>query len=119
MRYLKQFAVILSIYLMGEGITLLTGLPIPGNIFGMLILLILLSTGILKESKVQEISDFFLENLSFFFVVPAINLLGSFGLLAGSVWQSLVMIVAVTIVTMASAGLVAQVLLRLTEGQGK
>lgn len=117
MRYLRQFALILILYLLGEALSQITGLPIPGNIFGMVLLLILLSTGVLKEHQVKEVSDFFLDNLALFFVVPAINLLASFGLLAGSVWQSLVMIVAVTIVTMASAGLSAQVLLRLKEGR--
>ena len=119
MRYLRQFALNLIIYLICEAITLFTGLSIPGNIYGMVILLILLSTGIFKEKNVREISDFFLDNLAFFFVVPAINLLSSFGLLAGSVWQSLVMILAVTVVTMASAGLVAQFLLRLKEDRRK
>lgn len=112
MKYLKQLALILVIYLAGEGLVLLTGLPLPGNILGMVLLLILLLTGAVRESSIAEVSDFFLDNLAFFFVVPGIQLLESFALLSGYLWQSLLMIALTTLLSLAAAGFAAQLLIR-------
>ena len=65
---LKQFSIILSIYFLGELIQKTSGLPIPGNVIGMLILFVGLYTGIIKLKMIDKISDFLLENLAFFFL---------------------------------------------------
>ncbi len=113
MKYLKQLALILVIYLVGEALTLLTGLPVPGNIIGMILLLILLLTGVIKEEQIQAVCDFFLANLAFFFVVPGVNLLRSFTLLSGYLWQSILMILLTTIITFIVSGLSAKFLLKI------
>lgn len=114
MKYFKQLAIILSIYLFGEGVSLFTGLPIPGNIIGMVLLLLLLLAGIIKEEQIQGVCDFFLANLAFFFVVPGVNLLKDFALLSGYFWRSLLMIVLTTFITFTTAGLIARFLLKVT-----
>ena len=80
---LKQFSIILSIYFLGELIQKALGLPIPGNVIGMLILFVGLYTGMIKLEMIDRISDFLLENLSFFYLPAAVSLITSFSLLEG------------------------------------
>ncbi len=110
MRVHLQLALILGICYVGDLIHDFTGIPIPGNILGMLILLLLLSLKIVKLEQIREISDFFLKRLAFFFLPPAIGLM-----LVGddvkSQWPILLFLcIAITIVTMAATGWTVQLL---------
>jgi len=110
MRILLQLALILGICYIGDLIHEYTGVPIPGNILGMLILLLLLCLKIVKLEQIREISDFFLKRLAFFFLPPAIGLM-----LVGddvkSQWPLLLFLcVVITIVTMAATGWTVQLL---------
>lgn len=95
---------------MGELLHDFTGMPIPGNILGMLILFILLCLKIVKLEQIKEVSDFFLKRLAFFFLPPAIGLM-----LVGddvkSQWPLLLFLcITITIVTMAVTGWTVQLL---------
>ena len=110
MRILLQIALILGICYAGDLIHEYTGIPVPGNILGMLILLLLLCLKIVKLDQIKEVSDFFLKRLSFFFLPPAIGLM-----LVGddvkSQWPILLLLcIAITIVTMAMTGWTVQLL---------
>ena len=110
MRVLLQLALILGICYAGDLIHDYTGIPVPGNILGMLILLLLLCLKIVKLDQIREVSDFFLKRLSFFFLPPAIGLM-----LVGddvkSQWPLLLFLcIVITIVTMATTGWTVQLL---------
>ena len=110
MRILLQIALILGICYAGDLIHEYTGIPVPGNILGMLILLLLLCLKIVKLDQIREVSDFFLKRLSFFFLPPAIGLM-----LVGddvkSQWPLLLFLcIVITIVTMVTTGWTVQLL---------
>ena len=110
MRILLQLALILGICYVGDLIHDYAGIPVPGNILGMLILLLLLCLKIVKLDQIREVSDFFLKRLSFFFLPPAIGLM-----LVGddvkSQWPLLLILcIVITIVTMAITGWTVQLL---------
>ena len=110
MRILLQLALILGICYAGDLIHDFTEIPVPGNILGMLILLLLLCLKIVKLEQIREISDFFLKRLAFFFLPPAIGLM-----LVGddvkSEWPLLLFLcIVITIVTMAATGWTVQLL---------
>ena len=110
MRILLQLALILGICYVGDLIHDITGIPVPGNILGMLILLLLLCLKIVKLEQIREVSDFFLKRLAFFFLPPAIGLM-----LVGddvkSRWPLLLLLcIVITIVTMAATGWTVQLL---------
>ena len=110
MRILLQLALILGICYAGDLIHDITGIPVPGNILGMLILFLLLCLKIVKLEQIREVSDFFLKRLAFFFLPPAIGLM-----LVGddvkSQWPLLLLLcIVITIVTMAATGWTVQLL---------
>lgn len=75
MRIPLQLALILSICLLGELLHQLLNIPIPGNILGMLILLLLLCCKIIKPEHIKETSDFFLKHLAFFFLPASVSII--------------------------------------------
>ena len=110
MRVFLQLALILGICYAGDLIHDYTGIPVPGNILGMLILLLLLCLKIVKLDQIREVSDFFLKRLSFFFLPPAIGLM-----LVGddvkSQWPLLLFLcIVITVVTMVTTGWTVQLL---------
>ena len=119
MRIILQLALILGICYVGDLIHDITGIPVPGNILGMLILLLLLCLKIVKLEQIREISDFFLKRLAFFFLPPAIGLM-----LVGddvkSQWPLLLFLcIAITIVTMAATGWTVQLLCKKSKNADK
>jgi hypothetical protein len=62
-------AVLLSvIYLTCSEIVGVLRIPVPSNLLALLLLLVLLTTGLLRPAHVEELASFLLSHLSFFFV---------------------------------------------------
>jgi len=72
------------IYLASSTIVELLHIPVPSNLLALLLLLVLLSTGLLRLAHVQELSTFLLRHLSFFFVPFMVGLLAQGALLASA-----------------------------------
>lgn len=117
MRYLKQFTIILLISFCGEVLHWLIPLPVPASIYGLLLMLLGLCTGVLKLSSVRETGKFLVEIMPMMFIPAAVGLLESWGVLQ-PIWVPVVVITLVsTVLVMAVAGLVAQWVIR-REGKG-
>ena len=63
MELFRETLIILGIYLIGEFISSILNLPVPGNILGMLILFILLCRKILKIENIEIESECLLSHL--------------------------------------------------------
>lgn len=81
---LGQLALIMGVY--GAGCALAAVLPItlPGNIVGMVLLLVLLGTHILKTQYVSEACNYLIDNMSIFFIPAGVAILGCVSLLQGA-----------------------------------
>jgi holin-like protein len=87
-------------------------LAIPGNVLGMLLLLIFLSTGIIKLSMIEDVSNFMLKHLSFFFIPAAVGLITCFTILEGK-WTALMFISVVsTFIIAVVTGMTVQILMK-------
>lgn len=99
MKYLKQFLIILTISLTGEGLKMLLPLPIPASIYGMVLMFVLLLTGILKLEMVREAGKFLIEIMPVMFIPAGVGLLSSWGVLKP-------LLVPVSVITVVSLVLV-------------
>lgn len=63
----------------------------PGSVISMLLVLLFLSLNLLKESYFGETSAFFLKNMIFFFIPPAIGIL-RYADLVKSIWWQLILV---------------------------
>ena len=111
MKYLRQFGIIVLISLLGEILNVLIPFPIPGSVYGLVILLICLMTGILKVSDVRETAAFLSEIMPVMFVPAAVGLLDSWDQLAPVFIPVIVIVVCSTILVMGVTGKVTEVII--------
>ena len=108
MKVLRQFGVVLCIGFMGQFLCRTLKLPVPGNVLGMIILLILLSLKVITVEMIKDISDFMLDHLPFFFIPAGVGLISSFELLKGK-WLAIILICVIpTILGIVATGLTIQ-----------
>jgi putative effector of murein hydrolase LrgA (UPF0299 family) len=77
LKALNQLAIIFLILLAANYIASILPFPFSGSVLGMLLLLILLSTKIIKLEQVETGSGFLLDNMAFFFIPAGVGLINS------------------------------------------
>ena len=112
LKFIRQFLIILAISLAGEALSYFLPLPVPAGIYGILILLLLLITGMLKVSQIKEVSSFLIEIMPIMFIPAAAGLMQSYHLLAPALTAYVVIISVSTVAVMAVSGLVTQYVIR-------
>ena len=115
MKLFREALIIFVIYLLGELLSSLLHLPIPGNILGMVILFILLCTNIVKVDNISNVTNFLLNHLSFFFIPAGVGLMTSMGIIKSTWWQLLVVCISTTIIVIGVTGIVVQAISRRTK----
>jgi len=118
MKLFREAIIILGIYLLGEFISQVLSLPIPGNILGMLILLVLLWTKVVKLEQIETIANFLLDHLAFFFIPAGVGLMTSVGIIKDSWLKLIIVCIVTTIIIIASTGLIVQYITRKTKKRG-
>ena len=111
MKYMKQFCIILGITCVGEILKALIPLPIPGSIYGLVLMLICLMTGIIKIDSVKETGEFLIEIMPLMFIPAGVGLMTSWSQLSGILVPVSVITIVSTIVVMVVTGKVTDKLL--------
>ena len=75
MKILIQIGIILGLYWLGEVIESVLPFSFPASVIGLLLLLVLLLTKVIREETVREKADFLLGNLGFFFLPASVGLM--------------------------------------------
>ena len=112
MKYLKQFFIILAVSFLGEFLGQKLPLPVPGSIYGLVIMFFCLLTGIIKVADVKETSRFLLEIMPCLFIPAAVGLMEQWGIIKGSLAAYVVIIPVTTAVVMAVSGAVTQIVMK-------
>lgn len=108
MKYIKQFTIILVISLIGEAFHHFIPLPIPASIYGLVLMLAGLKTGVIPLESVREASFFLIEIMPLMFIPAAVGLLDSWGLLRPILIPFVVITLVSTVVVMAATGRITQ-----------
>ena len=98
MRYLKQFTIILFVSFLGETLHYLIPLPVPASIYGLLLMLAALCTGVIKLASVREAGKFLIDIMPVMFIPAGVGLMSSFSVLR-PVLVPVCVITLVTVVT--------------------
>jgi len=75
LNFISQVIILWAIYWIGSQVALLLGIPIPGNVLGMILLFGLLCCGILKLQHIELATNFLLKHMIFFFIPFAVGLM--------------------------------------------
>ena len=112
MKFLRQFMIILAISFVGELLHALLPLPVPASIYGLVLMLIGLQTGILPLSAVNEAGGFLIEIMPMLFIPAGVGLMVSWGALKPVILPISIIIVVTTILVMGVSGRIAQFILK-------
>ena len=111
MKDMKQFGVILAISLLGEMLNQLIPLPVPASIYGLILMLAALCSGLLRVSDVKETAVFLIEIMPMMFIPAAVGLVTSYDILRPRLLAYGVITIGTTFLVMAVSGWVTQAML--------
>ena len=110
MKFLRQFMIILLLSFLGEVLKMFIPLPIPASVYGLVLMLLCLVTGILKTSQVKEAAFFLIEIMPVMFIPAAAGLIDSWKVLQPLLLPILVITVVIKIFVMVVTGKIAQMI---------
>lgn len=108
MQHIIQIGIILSVSFAGELLNELVPLPVPGSIYGLVIMLVLLITKVVKLEKVKKVSDWLIGLMPIMFIGPTVSLMTSFDSYKNIIAQLFVISIVTTVITMGVTGMTAQ-----------
>ncbi|MBQ6839646.1 MAG: CidA/LrgA family protein [Oscillospiraceae bacterium] len=117
MKYITQLLYILLFTGLGELLEAVVPLPVPAAIYGLVLMLIALCTGILKPEKIADTAHFLIAIMPFLFVAPAVNILRYFDIIRSELVAICVVMVVSTVIVFAVSGLVTKLLLKKEVGK--
>ncbi|MDN5305115.1 MAG: holin-like protein [Fusobacteriaceae bacterium] len=111
MNILIQIFILVSINYIGNILSNIFNLIVPGNVLGFLILLLLLFTKIIKPLQIEKVSNLLLFNLTFLFIPSGVSLINILDKLK-AVWiQILIISILSTIITIIVTAFTIQLLM--------
>jgi len=119
MKYLIQVTIILVITFLGEVLYKLLLLPIPASIYGLLILLAGLMTGIIKIEQVKPSGSFLLDIMPVMFVPAAVGLMDIWGNVSSMILPLMFISLFTTVLVMAATGKTSDYILMKGRGKNK
>ena len=112
MKYLIQLGIILSVTFIAEILKHIIPLPVPASIYGLLLMLTALKTGIVPIDKVKDAGMFLIEIMPMMFIPAAVGIMASFADFAAILVPALVVVIATTFIVMGVTGRTAQAMLK-------
>lgn len=120
MKYLRQFGIILAVICAGEIMKYFIPLPIPGSIYGLILMFVLLLLRVIKVEHVKETGEFLIEIMPLMFIPAGVGLITSWEQLQSFMVPLLVITVVSTFVVMIVTGKVTDFLIsRIGKGEKK
>ncbi|MEG1584011.1 MAG: CidA/LrgA family protein [Anaerovorax sp.] len=112
---IKQFFLIFLPLFLGYCIIALTGIPIPANVVGLVLLFLGLCCGIIKLHHVDKVSDTIIKYLAVFFVVPTVGIMVYWDVIANQAVKILVPLVVSILIGFFVAGKVTELSILILE----
>ena len=116
-KYLRQFGIILAVTCVGEIMKYFIPLPIPGSIYGLILMFVLLLAKVIKVDHVKETGEFLIEIMPLMFIPAGVGLITSWSQLQSFLVPLLVITVVSTFVVMIVTGKVTDFLISKKEGK--
>lgn len=116
MEYLKQFSIIVAITFVGIVLSSVIPLPIPASIYGLLILLFLLLTGIIKLESVRGVSKLLIQLMPIMFIPAGVGLITAWDKLSPILLPVGVITFVTTFIVMIISGKFTEALMKKDKG---
>ena len=111
MHILGELALLFGICLAGEGIAALIPVAFPASVVSLVLLMVLLLTGVVKDRHIRTVSHFFVANMAFFFLPSFVGMLEHGVLLRSQALPLLAIVVLTTPLIFLITGWTVQLLM--------
>ena len=119
MKYIKQFAIIITFSFAGEVLRALLPLPVPASIYGLVLMLLGLVLHIIPLDLVKDTAKFLVEVMPLMFIPTAVGLTESWDKISPIFWKLIIVTAVSTVLVMAISGRVTQFVIRHEKGGDK
>lgn len=119
MKYVKQFAIIITVSFLGELLSHFIPLPIPASIWGLLIMLCLLTLRILPLDSVKDTAKLLVSLMQIMFIPAAVALILSLEEIKNALPAIIISIAIVTPIVFFTSGKVTDVVIALSSRKEK
>ena len=119
MKYIKQVSIIFTITFMGEILKEISPIPFPiqSSVYGLILMLLALTTKIIKLDDVKESAYFLISIMPIMFIPPAINLITVWPNIQSKIIAYFVICIISTLIVMISSGVLTQKILNNMENK--
>ena len=112
MKHVYRLSIILGISFLGELLNRWIPLPVPAGLYGLILMLIGLCTGVVPLESVRGAGRFLIEIMPVMFIPAGVGLMASWSVLKPMVVPVAVIMVISTFVVMAASGWATQAVIR-------
>ncbi len=112
MKYIYQFIIILLISFVGEILHHFIPLPIPASIYGLVLMLVLLCTKVIRLEQVEKVSDFLIEIMPLMFIPGGVGLITAWDELRPILLPVAVIIFVTTVLVMVVTGKTTEIVMK-------
>lgn len=116
MKLYVQFMIILVFSFIGEAISNLLHLPVPGSIIGLVLLFLALEFKIIRLRHIDVVGNFLLNNMTILFLPAAVGIMEKFNDIKDYLLPITIIILGATFLNVAVIGFVVQFIKKRFEG---
>ncbi|ABN44269.1 CidA/LrgA family protein [Streptococcus sanguinis] len=116
MKLYVQLMIIFMISLVGEGISSVFHLPVPGSIIGLVLLFLALQFKLLRLRHISMVGNFLLANMTILFLPPAVGIMDKFQVIAPYLLPIILIVLGAIVLNVCVIAVVVQLIKTRFEG---
>jgi len=116
MKLYVQLMIIFMISLVGEGISSVFYLPVPGSIIGLVLLFLALQFKLLRLRHISMVGNFLLANMTILFLPPAVGIMDKFQVIAPYLLPIILIVLGAIVLNVCVIAVVVQLIKTRFEG---
>ena len=116
MKLYVQLMIIFMISLVGEGISSVFHLPVPGSILGLVLLFLALQFKLLRLRHISMVGNFLLANMTILFLPPAVGIMDKFQVIAPYLLPIILIVLGAIVLNVCVIAVVVQLIKTRFEG---
>jgi len=116
MKLYVQLMIIFMISLVGEGISSVFHLPVPGSIIGLVLLFLALQFKLLRLRHISMVGNFLLANMTILFLPPAVGIMDKFQVIAPYLLPIMLIVLGAIVLNVCVIAVVVQLIKTRFEG---
>ena len=116
MKLYVQLMIIFMISLVGEGISSVFHLPVPGSIIGLVLLFLALQFKLLRLRHISMVGNFLLANMTILFLPPAVGIMDKFQVIAPYLLPIILIVLGAIVLNVCVIAVVVQLIKARFEG---